>query len=145
MDYANQGSSRQFEPFSHFAFFFPKSAAICVVVFSQKGITFAARILKRLRRMNRSTFSVLFCVNKGKVKNGTAPVKGRNTINNTAVISLLAEDGLRVLSYRRWQCGNEEFHHLFTERFLKKIPDIKGCYLMWNIVERHEKSEVYDI
>ncbi|MBO7046725.1 MAG: phage integrase SAM-like domain-containing protein, partial [Prevotella sp.] len=31
--------------------------------------------------MNRSTFSVLFYVNKGKVKNGTAPVMGRITIN----------------------------------------------------------------
>ena len=33
--------------------------------------------------MNRSTFSVLFYVNKGKVKNGTAPVMGRITINGT--------------------------------------------------------------
>jgi len=33
--------------------------------------------------MNRSTFSVLFYVNKGKVKNGIAPVMGRITINGT--------------------------------------------------------------
>ena len=33
--------------------------------------------------MDRSTFSVLFYVNKGKVKNGTAPVMGRITINGT--------------------------------------------------------------
>ena len=33
--------------------------------------------------MNRRTFSVLFYVNKGKVKNGTAPVMGRITINGT--------------------------------------------------------------
>lgn len=49
-EYANQGSLRQFEPFSHFVFFFPKSAAICLAIYSQNGITFAARILKGIRR-----------------------------------------------------------------------------------------------
>lgn len=25
------------------------------------------------------------------------------------------------------------------------MPGIKGCYLMWNMVDRREKSEVYDM
>ena len=33
--------------------------------------------------MSRSTFSVLFYVNRGKEKNGIVPVMGRVTINGT--------------------------------------------------------------
>lgn len=65
------------------------------------------------------------------------------TINNTSVISLLAEieyvfcpiiaDNVVMKS-----------SIIFTERFLKKMPGIKGCYLMWNMVDRREKSELYD-
>ena len=44
-----------------FCVFFPKSAVICVAIYSQNGITFAARFLKGIR--SRSTFSVLFYAN----------------------------------------------------------------------------------
>ena len=47
-----------------------------------KDSSFAAKIKKRVRNM-RSTFNILFYVNKSKEKNGVVPVMGRVTINGT--------------------------------------------------------------
>ena len=46
-----------------------------------KDSSFAA-IIKRNKKM-RSTFNILFYVNKSKEKNGVVPVMGRVTINGT--------------------------------------------------------------
>lgn len=66
------------------------------------------------------------------------------TINNTAVISLLAEMDYVFCPIVADNVVMKS-SIIFTERFLKKMPGIKGCYLMWNMVDRREKSEVYDM
>lgn len=66
------------------------------------------------------------------------------TINNTSVISLLAEMDYVFCPIIADNVVMKS-SIIFTERFLKKMPGIKGCYLMWNMVDRREKSEVYDI
>lgn len=66
------------------------------------------------------------------------------TINNTAVISLLAEMNYVFCPIVADNVVMKS-SIIFTERFLKKMPGIKGCYQMWNMVDRREKSEVYDM
>ncbi|MBQ7472205.1 MAG: ParA family protein, partial [Prevotella sp.] len=66
------------------------------------------------------------------------------TINNTSVISLLAEMNYVFCPIIADNVVMKS-SIIFTERFLKKMPGIKGCYLMWNMVDRREKSEVYDM
>ena len=49
---------------------------------AKNASSFAARIKNGIRNM-RSTFNILFYVNKSKEKNGVVPVMGRVTINGT--------------------------------------------------------------
>ena len=49
---------------------------------AKRNSSFAAKIKKGVRSM-RSTFNILFYVNKSKEKNGVVPVMGRVTINGT--------------------------------------------------------------
>ena len=49
---------------------------------AKRNSSFAAKIKKGVRNM-RSTFNILFYVNKSKEKNGVVPVMGRVTINGT--------------------------------------------------------------
>ena len=49
---------------------------------AKKNSSFAAKIKNGVRNM-RSTFNILFYVNKSKEKNGMVPVMGRVTINGT--------------------------------------------------------------
>ena len=49
---------------------------------AKKESSFAAKIKNGVRNM-RSTFNILFYVNKSKEKNGVVPVMGRVTINGT--------------------------------------------------------------
>jgi len=51
-------------------------------VIAQKDLALQPK-KKRVRNIMRSTFSVLFYVNKGKEKNGMVPVMGRITVNGT--------------------------------------------------------------
>lgn len=66
------------------------------------------------------------------------------TINNTSVISLLAEMDYVFCPIIADNVVMQS-SIIFTERFLKKMPGIKGCYLLWNMVDRREKSEVYNM
>ena len=49
---------------------------------AKRNSSFAAKIKNGVRNM-RSTFNILFYVNKSKEKNGVVPVMGRVTINGT--------------------------------------------------------------
>ena len=49
---------------------------------AKRNSSFAAKIKNGVRNM-RSTFNILFYVNKSKEKNGMVPVMGRVTINGT--------------------------------------------------------------
>ena len=49
---------------------------------AKRNSSFAAKIKNGVKNM-RSTFNILFYVNKSKEKNGVEPVMGRVTINGT--------------------------------------------------------------
>lgn len=66
------------------------------------------------------------------------------TVNNTSVISLLSEMDYVFCPIVADNVVMQS-SIIFTERFLKKMPGIKGCYLLWNMVDRREKSELYDV
>ena len=63
-------------------FLIPQTATFCIAMDAKKHSSFAAKIKKGVRSM-RSTFNILFYVNKSKEKNGVVPVMGRVTINGT--------------------------------------------------------------
>ena len=66
----------------HHKFLIPQTATFCIVMDAKKESSFAAKIKNGVRNM-RSTFNILFYVNKSKEKNGVVPVMGRVTINGT--------------------------------------------------------------
>jgi len=69
-------------PSVHFQFLIPQTAIFCIAMNAKRNSSFAAKIKKGVRNM-RSTFNILFYVNKSKEKNGVVPVMGRVTINGT--------------------------------------------------------------
>ena len=65
-----------------YPFLIPQTATFCMAMDAKRNSSFAARIKNGVRNM-RSTFNILFYVNKSKEKNGVVPVMGRVTINGT--------------------------------------------------------------
>ena len=66
----------------HRPFLIPQTATFCIAMDAKRNSSFAAKIKNGVRNM-RSTFNILFYVNKSKEKNGVVPVMGRVTINGT--------------------------------------------------------------
>jgi len=66
----------------HRQFLIQQTAIFCIAMDAKRNSSFAAKIKKGVRNM-RSTFNILFYVNKSKGKNGVVPVMGRVTINGT--------------------------------------------------------------
>ena len=62
----------------HHQFLIPQTATFCIAMDAKRNSSFAAKIKKGVRNM-RSTFNILFYVNKSKEKNGVVPVMGRVT------------------------------------------------------------------
>ena len=62
---------------------------------AKRNSSFAAKIKKGVRNM-RSTFNILFYVNKSKAKNGVVPVMGRVTINDFYKVVGKANDFIKV-------------------------------------------------
>ena len=62
----------------HRPFLIPQTATFCIAMDNPKDSSFAAKIKNGVRNM-RSTFNILFYVNKSKEKNGVVPVMGRVT------------------------------------------------------------------
>ena len=60
----------------HRPFLIPQTATFCIAMDAKRNSSFAARIKNGVRNM-RSTFNILFYVNKSKEKNGVVPVMGR--------------------------------------------------------------------
>ena len=63
-------------------FLIPQTGTFYIAMDAKRNSSFAATIKKGVRNM-RSTFNILFYVNKSKEKNGVVPVMGRVTINGT--------------------------------------------------------------
>ncbi len=66
----------------HRQFLIQQTAIFYIAMDAKRNSSFAAKIKKGVRNM-RSTFNILFYVNKSKEKNGVVPVMGRVTINGT--------------------------------------------------------------
>jgi hypothetical protein len=73
-------------PLVHSPFLIPQTATFCIAMDAKRNSSFAAIIKKGVRNM-RSTFNILFYVNKSKEKNGVVPVMGRVTINGTQFLT----------------------------------------------------------
>ena len=67
-----------FTPSFQSPFLIPKTATFCIVMDAKKESSFAAKIKNGVKNM-RSTFNILFYVNKSKEKGGTTrlSVSGR--------------------------------------------------------------------
>ena len=65
-------------PLVHYPFLIPQTAIFCIAMDAKRNSSFAAKIKKGVRNM-RSTFNILFYVNKSKEKGGTTrlSVSGR--------------------------------------------------------------------
>ena len=72
----------------HRQFLIPQTATFCIAMDAKRNSSFAAKIKKGVRNM-RSTFNILFYVNKSKEKNGVVPVMGRVTIFRRTDMSML--------------------------------------------------------
>ncbi len=57
-------------PLVHYPFLIPQTATFCIAMDVKRNSCFAAKIKKGVRSM-RSTFNILFYVNKSKEKGGT--------------------------------------------------------------------------
>ena len=65
----------------HRQFLIPKTATFCIAMDAKRNSSFAAKIKKGVRNM-RSTFNILFYVNKSKEKNGVVPCGASNGQGN---------------------------------------------------------------
>ena len=57
-------------PSVHFQLLIPQTATFCIAMDAKRNSSFAAKIKNGVRNM-RSTFNILFYVNKSKEKGGT--------------------------------------------------------------------------
>ena len=62
----------------HRQFLIQQTAIFCIAMDAKRNSSFAAKIKNGVKNM-RSTFNILFYVNKSKEKNGVVPVMGRVT------------------------------------------------------------------
>ena len=65
-----------FTPSFQSPFLIPQTATFCIVMDAKKESSFAAKIKNGVRNM-RSTFNILFYVNKSKEKNGVVGCEGQ--------------------------------------------------------------------
>ncbi len=127
MTCANQGISRQFEPFSHFAFFFPKSAAICVAI---------TRIKAEAKTEELKSSTLVACLSKNSAtRTATSVLNGMNSLLGANKVSRLEKENAQL--HREVEDLNDQIERLHTD--MQKIKDSYARELN-RINEQHQQE-----
>ena len=124
---ANRDISGQFEPFSHFAFFFPKSAAICVAI---------ARIKAEAKTEELKSSTLVACLSKNSAtKTATTALNGLNSLLGGNKVNRLEKENAQL--HREVDDLNDQIERLHTD--MQKMKDNHERELN-RTIEQHQQE-----